>query len=224
MAVVVVWTIIFFVVSIMPVKFSDKRKSNIYENYYDMYDAKTAIKNYGVFTTLRLSFMQVVSSSNKEIDLDSIEIDGPVDMDKFLEESSSSVVDNNGDADGDGKVDDVVVIDTSPNMIDIDFIKLAENESDPTLKKLNEYFASLYPTRKNEYTGMFEGYNLIYITAEAFSPYCVDEELTPTLYKLVNTGFVFENFYVPPTGESTAGGEHMNVTGLLTNPNRTSGV
>ena len=225
-AVVVVWTIIFFVVSIMPIKMSDRVKSNIYENYYDMYDAKVAIKNYGVFTTLRLSFMQVISSSNKEIDLDSIEIDGPVDMDKFMEESSSTVTENNGDvdADGDGEIDDVIVIDTTPNMLNIDFVKLAESESDAKRKKLNEYFASLYPTRKNEYTGMFEGYNLIYITAEAFSPYCVDEQLTPTLYKLVNTGFVFENFYVPPTGESTAGGEHMNVTGLLTNPNRPSGV
>ena len=36
--------------------------------------------------------------------------------------------------------------------------------------------------------------NLIYIVAEAFSPVAVDPILTPTLHKLVNNGFVFNNF------------------------------
>ena len=40
-----------------------------------------------------------------------------------------------------------------------------------------------------EYTGVFAGKNLIFIVAEGFSPIAVDEELTPTLYKLVNNGF-----------------------------------
>ena len=36
-------------------------------------------------------------------------------------------------------------------------------------------------TKKNKYTGMFKGYNLIYITAESFSEIGVSKELTPTL-------------------------------------------
>ena len=44
-----------------------------------------------------------------------------------------------------------------------------------------------------------EGKNLIYIVAESFNEIGVREDLTPTLYKLVNSGFVFENFYYEST-------------------------
>ena len=37
---------------------------------------------------------------------------------------------------------------------------------------------------------MFKGKNLILLTAEGFSPYAIDQELTPTLYKLTHEGFV----------------------------------
>ena len=67
--------------------------------------------------------------------------------------------------------------------MDIDFEVLAENEENDQIRSLHNYFATIVPTNKNEYTGMFEGYNLIMITAEGFSPYAVHEELTPTLYK-----------------------------------------
>lgn len=110
-------------------------------------------------------------------------------------------------------------IDTSPNVMDIDFEALNENESNSTYKQLNSYFASKTPTNKNEYTGMYEGYNLIYITAEAFSPYCIDEELTPTLYKMTNEGFKFTNFYTPSLGVSTTSGEFTYCTGLLPDSN-----
>ena len=67
-------------------------------------------------------------------------------------------------------------------------------------------------TLKNEYTGMFEGKNLILFMAESFNEIAVNKELTPTLYKLVNSGFVFENFYTP-TIYSTIGGEFQEMTG-----------
>ena len=106
-------------------------------------------------------------------------------------------------------------IDTSPNVVDIDFEKLNENETDKQLKTLNEYFASKEPTLKNAYTGMYEGYNLITITAEGFSPYAIDPVLTPTLYKMSQEGFKFENFYTPIWGVSTSDGEYAACTGLL---------
>lgn len=106
-------------------------------------------------------------------------------------------------------------IDTSPNIMDIDFEKLAENESNKVIKSLHQYFASVEPTRKNKYTGLFKGYNLIMITAEGFSPWAVNEELTPTLYKLVNEGFVFSNFYTALWQTSTSDGEYVAMTGLI---------
>ena len=101
------------------------------------------------------------------------------------------------------------------NVIEIDFDALIANETDSTLQEMHEYFASVEPTKKNEYTGMFEGKNLIWIVGEAFSSYVVDEDLTPTLYKLSNEGFVFNNFYNPVWGVSTSDGEYVTMTGLI---------
>ncbi len=106
-------------------------------------------------------------------------------------------------------------VDTSPNALDIDFNLL--NKSTPTnaIRTLNTYFSQKEPTLKNAYTGMYEGYNLITVTAEAFSPYAIDPELTPTLYKMAQDGFKFENFYTPIWGVSTSDGEYCACTGLL---------
>lgn len=101
------------------------------------------------------------------------------------------------------------------NVLPIDFVNLAANEGNKNIRALHEYFATSSPTKKNEYTGMFEGYNLIVITAEGFSNLAVDKEITPTLYKLVNEGFVFENFYNPIWHTSTSDGEYAICTGLI---------
>lgn len=104
------------------------------------------------------------------------------------------------------------------NVMDIDFNALMQNESDSQVISMHQYFMEQKPTRQNEYTGMFEGYNLILITAEAFSDYAIDENLTPTLYKMKNEGFVFTNFYNPLFDVSTSDGEYINVWGLYPTP------
>ncbi len=101
------------------------------------------------------------------------------------------------------------------NSMDIDFTALAENASSSTVADMSRYFGSLTPSKKNEYTGMFEGKNLILFTAEAFSPWFISEELTPTLYRLTHEGFVCSNFYQPAWGQSTTGGEYAVMTGLI---------
>jgi len=106
-------------------------------------------------------------------------------------------------------------IDTSPNVLDIDFASLAETEKNSEIKAVHKYISEQEPTKKNEYTGMFKGYNLIYLVCEGFSPWAVDEEITPTLYKLVNEGFVFNNFYTPIWYTSTSDGEYVALQGLL---------
>ncbi len=106
-------------------------------------------------------------------------------------------------------------MDTSPNVMNIDFTGLAEEEEDETIRTLHNYFASVAPTNKNEYTGRFKGYNLIMITAEGFYPGAVHEEITPTLYRLTNEGFIFENFYTALWQTSTSDGEYVAMTGLI---------
>ena len=97
------------------------------------------------------------------------------------------------------------------NVLELNLTKETTNNE---IKKINEYIASNTGTKQNEYTGIFKDYNLIYITAESFDEIGVSEELTPTLYKLINSGFVFEEFYTP-NNLSTIGGEFQALTGLF---------
>lgn len=101
------------------------------------------------------------------------------------------------------------------NEMDIDFEALAEATNDSTLAAMHRYFGSLTPSQQNEYTGMFKGKNLILLTAEAFSPYVISKDLTPTLYRLTHEGFVCRNFYQPCWGQSTTGGEFSVMTGII---------
>lgn len=103
----------------------------------------------------------------------------------------------------------------SYNVQDIDFDTLIENESDETVKNMHKYFVSQEPTKQNEYTGIFEGKNLIFITAEGFSYLAVDPELTPTLYKMSNSGLIFDHYYQPIWSCSTSDGEFSNMLSLI---------
>ncbi len=101
------------------------------------------------------------------------------------------------------------------NTLEIDFDSLMADEKDPAILDMHKYFSSVEPTRQNAYTGLFKGCNLIMLTAESFSPYAVDPELTPTLYKMIKEGFEFTNFYNPVWGVSTSDGEYAACTGLM---------
>ncbi len=104
------------------------------------------------------------------------------------------------------------------NMINIDFDMLIQEEQDETLVELHKYFSSVEPTKKNPWTGYFKGKNLIWIVAEGFCSQVLDPVRTPTLYKLSNSGFVFEHFYTPLWGVSTSDGEYVTTTGLIPKP------
>lgn len=116
----------------------------------------------------------------------------------------------------DSTIDEVIVkpenVEYGFNNIAVDFSSLdAPNDE---IKSINNYINNKAPTNKSEYTGMFKDKNLIFILAEGFNEIAVSEELTPTLYKLTNNGFVFNNFY-SPVFLSTTGGEFQATTGLI---------
>jgi len=90
-------------------------------------------------------------------------------------------------------------------------LELALEDNTPEIIK--SYIESNNGTLKNEYTGIFKNKNLIFIVAEGFSTIGIDELLTPTLYKLTNSGFIFNNYYVPYY-LSTIGGEFSALTGI----------
>ena len=99
--------------------------------------------------------------------------------------------------------------------MDIDFDALARDETDENLLLANQWFAQREPTPENEWTGYFQGKNLIWIVAESFSATALDPERTPTLWKLSHEGFVFDHFYTPLWGVSTSDGEYVTTTSLI---------
>lgn len=169
----------------------------------------------GAVATNFIQIRNVISPRSIRVDDDNYDVwvYNPDENDTSTVVSEIEVPGQEGDTDT--VTEAITKIDTSPNILDIDFVALAENEPNEGVAKIHKYMASVEPTFKNEYTGMFKGYNLIFITAEGFSRMAVDETHTPTLYKLVNEGFVFENFYNPRTGGSTSDGEFVNSTSLV---------
>lgn len=105
------------------------------------------------------------------------------------------------------------------NVLEIDFDKLAGMTTDKTIQALNNYCSQLTGTNKNEYTGMLSDYNLIVLCAEAFATGVIDEDLTPTLYRLVNEGIVFENYY-NSFPNNTSDGEYSLCMGLYPDTSR----
>ncbi|MCQ2555464.1 MAG: LTA synthase family protein, partial [Clostridia bacterium] len=101
------------------------------------------------------------------------------------------------------------------NELPVDFRYLAEHTSNDRLKNIYRYLDTLEGSEKNEYTGIFEGKNLIFITAESFTKEAVSEELTPTLYRLMTKGINFNDYYQPAWGGSTSTGEFSIMTGLI---------
>lgn len=99
----------------------------------------------------------------------------------------------------------------SYNLLDLDIDSLNTNTN---LKQIADYIKNQNPTNKNDYTGIYKGKNLIFILAEGFNSIAVDENRTPTLYKMINEGFNFTNFY-SPVFLSTTGGEFQATTSLI---------
>lgn len=182
-----------------------------YENYSAFYDPEGVISAYGVTPSMLRDVLGDAFPVQEEA-LSAWEDLSIPDTAGGNEETVSQ-----GDAltEPDEIQPEEPVLDTSPNVLPIDFDSLIANADSDKIKELAEYMQSMPATSRNEYTGMFEGYNLIFLTAEGFSPYAVDETLTPTLYKLIHSGFVFENYYVPLWQTSTSDGEYVNLTALI---------
>ncbi len=101
------------------------------------------------------------------------------------------------------------------NVLEIDFDALSQSEPNAAVKQLHQYFAQTEPSKKNAYTGLYEGYNLIWLTAEGFHTAALHPEITPTLYQMANEGYRFENFYNASWPTSTTDGEYAVCTSLI---------
>ena len=71
---------------------------------------------------------------------------------------------------------------------------------DSALKEFNEFYANVEAPKVNEYTGIYEGKNIIVIHGESMQNFLIGltfngQEVTPNLNKLAKTGMYFDNFY-----------------------------
>ena len=173
--------------------------------YLAQYDFNAAIQEYGVIVSM-VTEISGLGNQDDGMTLDFTEIQAPAPV----VEATLPVTDTQESAE-ETKV-------YAPHVIPgLDFAALAENETDSSLRTLYSYIAAQTPALENEYTGMFKGKNLIFITAEAFNYAVIDPELTPTLYRLTTQGIEFTNFYEPLWSGCTSGGELANLSGLAMN-------
>ena len=169
--------------------------------YASQYEFDTATKTFGLLTSLRLDFKYSVFGNSA--------------ASSFTTTSTDDATDDETDATDDATDDETEEATYSTNEMDLDLETLAASTTDEDVLSIIEYVETLEASETNEYTGIFEGKNVILICAEAFSGAIISEELTPTLYRLQHNGIYFSDYYQPAWGGSTSTGEYSMLMGLV---------
>lgn len=163
-----------------------EKSSSAYKLYFNIDDSLSIIDNFGLLTYTKIDIKRQLFGYDNEII------------------SENTIL----------KIDDKNITkekDYGYNILDLNLNSETTNNE---IKNLNNYISNKEASKKNKYTGMFKGKNIIFILAEGFNEIAVDKERTPTLYSLIHTGFDFKNFY-SPVFLSTTGGEFQATTGLI---------
>lgn len=83
-------------------------------------------------------------------------------------------------------------------------------------QEIGEYFDARAQHEDNSMTGIFAGKNVILVLMESMDDWLIDAENTPTIYKLMEEGINFTNFYTPVYGSArTYNTEFCINTGLF---------
>ena len=105
------------------------------------------------------------------------------------------------------------------------WLEIIDEETDQELNNLNQYFISGDASTTNEYTGLFEGKNLIVIMVESGSDILLNEEYYPNMGRLLQNGYHFTNNYSPRNICSTGNNEMSAMISLYSiNNNCTANV
>lgn len=165
--------------------------SSVYRaDYGKQYNFQEAVSDFGLATALRKDVQRAITGNNSAT-FEATEPAQPVSSEIAVAEE----------------------ITYDLNELDLDYEALASTTSG-IWADLDRYVSTLTPSSQNEYTGMFEGKNLIFLTGEAFSAEVISPELTPTLYRLATKGINFTDYYQPASA-GTTGGEYENIFGML---------
>ncbi len=164
--------------------------------YADQYSFSNVIRKMGLLTAIRRDVVRLASGEGKSSSFTFAEAD---------EEEETKPVKDTGE-----KTEEKVVY--GDNILNIDFEALSAQGG--VFSDIDRYVASLKPTPKNEYTGLFKGKNLIFLTLESFSGFVIDEKHFPTLYRMQRKGIYITEYY-QQFNASTTGGEYELLKGIL---------
>ncbi|MBO7675504.1 MAG: LTA synthase family protein [Atopobiaceae bacterium] len=182
-------------------------------SYTDQYTFQSAVTNFGLLTGLRKEVMHLITGSGSTVSFSAV---APSVTDED-DSSAEGIVAGKNAAKKDLSARDArqkaKPSSYKDNKLDIDFAALADS-TDGTWADLDRYVAGLAPSSQNAMTGRFKGYNLIFVSAEAFSAEAIREDTTPTLWRMANKGIQFVDYYQFDSA-GTTGGECANIFGLL---------
>lgn len=195
--------VLVFGVALIGIKLGDKDQNSPYDMYYNNNYPVASVDSLGLLTSMRLDLQRTIFGFEPTVAPPPPIVNNPVGTPTEPVETASTET----------PVEAPIVYED--NTMEIDFNKLIAEAQNDVLKDMHAYFSTKQVTKKNEKTGIYEGYNLILITAEAFSRFSADKDVTPTLYKMLNEGYHFTNFYNPIWGVSTSDGEYVATTGLI---------
>ena len=173
--------------------------------YRAEYNFQSAVSNFGLLTGIRLDVQQMLQGQEKVPEFEVVVNPTFPSVPKPTEEPS-----NNTSETSEATPEETQPIEYGYNQMELNFPMGYGDYID----SINAYVQALAPSKKNAYTGLFEGKNLIFITAEAFTAEVIDPERTPTLYRLATQGIQFTDFY-QPNSAGTTGGEYQNLFGML---------
>lgn len=178
------------------------KESGSTAKYKSQFKFDTATEYFGLLTSSRL---ELKYSILKNTAVNGFAMDA-------IEETMSETV---NETKVEEKIESKMIEPVKKNEMDLKLDEISNSTSNAEVQELNIYVDSLTASDQNEYTGLFEGKNLILICAEAFSDTVIDEKLTPTLYRMTHNGFYFSEYYQPTWGGSTSTGEYSFLIGLV---------
>lgn len=167
-----------------------------YANTYgEQYSFQSAVTSFGLLTGLRKEIQALVTGGTGKVSFTA------------TEPSPEQTASDPGQSEHE--------ITYGKNELALDFAALAESDqSDGTWAELDRYVSGLTPSSKNAMTGRFAGFNLIFVSGEAFSAEAIREDITPTLWRMAHKGIQFTDYYQFDSA-GTTGGECANIFGLL---------
>lgn len=104
---------------------------------------------------------------------------------------------------------------TEYNVLDVALPVTAQTAGSALIAEMNSYYLQRTPTKKNAYSGILKGKNLILICAENWTPNLSVRSDAPTLRQLRQEGAKFTQVYRPDWYQGTDGSEFALLSGLM---------